>query len=316
MTYPTITSLPAAPQRSQDPDTFATTADTFVAALPNLVTEVNAAGDYIDNKTISVGNDFQGVYSAGTTYSTGQSVSFNNTFYLSLVDGNTGNTPDTSPSEWQEIPTSTIPDQSGNQGLFLTTDGNDLSWASAGGGLKSIQVFTSSGTWTKPTGINLVRVRLVGGGGGGESGNTGGGESGAAGGYSEKLIDVSAVSSVTVTVGSGGAGGSTASSTPAGNGGTSSFGSFCSASGGRQGTGVGSGSGGDLNVRGGGGGVVDNAEYNVGPVGGASYFGGGVGHNFSSTGSQGAYGSGGAHNDSGGDGADGISGVVIVEEYA
>ena len=103
MTFPTITDLPSAPQRTQTPDAFATTADTFVAALPDLVTEVNAAGDYIDEKTISVGNDFQGTYSAGTTYTTGQSVLYSELFYLSLVDSNTGNTPDTSPSQWVQI---------------------------------------------------------------------------------------------------------------------------------------------------------------------------------------------------------------------
>ena len=103
MTFPTITDLPSAPQRTQTPDAFATTADTFVAALPDLVTEVNTAGAYIDTKTVSVGNAFQGTYSAGTTYTTGQSVLYSDLFYLSLVDSNTGNTPDTSPSQWVGI---------------------------------------------------------------------------------------------------------------------------------------------------------------------------------------------------------------------
>ena len=103
MTFPTITDLPSAPQRTQTPDAFATTADTFVAALPDLVTEVNTAGAYIDTKTISVGNAFQVTYSAGTTYTTGQSVLYGSKFYLSLVDSNTGNTPDSSPSQWVEI---------------------------------------------------------------------------------------------------------------------------------------------------------------------------------------------------------------------
>jgi len=103
MTYPTITPLPDAPSRSQSPDDFSNTADTFVAALPDLVTDVNAAGAYIDEKTISVGNDFQGAYSAGTTYTTGQSVLYADLFFLSLVDSNTGNTPDSSPSQWVQI---------------------------------------------------------------------------------------------------------------------------------------------------------------------------------------------------------------------
>lgn len=43
-----MTPLPAAPQRDQDPATFATTADTFVAALPGFVTEANALEAAVD----------------------------------------------------------------------------------------------------------------------------------------------------------------------------------------------------------------------------------------------------------------------------
>lgn len=103
MTYPAITPLPAAPQRTQDPDAFANTADTFVAALPDLVTDVNAAGAYIDNKSILVGNNFKGTYSAGTTYLVGESVLSSSKYYVSLVNANTGNTPASSPVQWSEI---------------------------------------------------------------------------------------------------------------------------------------------------------------------------------------------------------------------
>ena len=40
----------------------------------------------------------------------------------------------------------------------------------ASSGFASMQVFTSSGTWTKPTGITLVKVTVVGAGGGGGGG--------------------------------------------------------------------------------------------------------------------------------------------------
>ena len=40
-------------------------------------------------------------------------------------------------------------------------------------GLTSQQVFTSSGTWTKPSGITKIKVYICGGGGGGGSGNSG-----------------------------------------------------------------------------------------------------------------------------------------------
>lgn len=321
MTYPTITPLPDAPSRSQDPDAFSSTADTFVAALPDLVTDVNAAGAYIDNKSIAVGNDFQGTYSAGTTYTTGQSVVYSDVYYLSLVDSNTGNTPDSSPSQWQEIPTSELPDQSGNSGLYLTTDGTDLSWGEAGGGgMKSMQVFTSSGTWTKPAGINLIRVRLVGGGGAGAISTSSNVTGGGAGGYAEEIIDVSAVATVSVTVGNAGASNGAA-------GGTSSFGAYLSATGGGGGnSGItatlggagGVGTGGTLNVYGGVG-DTNPDRGNGGGGGGASFFGGGNGSIARGAPSSFpfAYGAGGAGVDQDWSSANtgGAAGIVIVEEY-
>lgn len=79
-------------------------------------------------------------------------------------------------------------------------------------GLASVQVFTSSGTWTRPAGVKRIIVEVQGGGGGGGGSDTdgtayttGGGAAGAS--YGRSLIDVSAISTATVTVGTGGAGG-------------------------------------------------------------------------------------------------------------
>ena len=70
----------------------------------------------------------------------------------------------------------------------------------------TIQVFTSSGTWTKPTNCKKIKVTVTGGGGGGHNyGATGQGSSGGAGGTAIKIIDVTGVSSVAVTIGAGGA---------------------------------------------------------------------------------------------------------------
>tara|TARA_R110000796_G_scaffold88030_1_gene189506 strand:+ start:478 stop:1395 length:918 start_codon:yes stop_codon:yes gene_type:complete len=56
MAYPPITPLPAAPSRN-DPDNFSTEADAFVAALPALVTETNAAGVYTADQATAAAAD-------------------------------------------------------------------------------------------------------------------------------------------------------------------------------------------------------------------------------------------------------------------
>jgi len=88
------------------------------------------------------------------------------------------------------------------------------SLASSGGLQPYEQLFTSSGTWTKPSGVKNVEVEIVGGANGyNSSGYYGGG-----GGYWKGLVDVTGVGAVTVTVGSGGV--------TNGYGGNSSFGYF------------------------------------------------------------------------------------------
>lgn len=164
-----------------------------------------------------------------------------------------------------------MPSPSGNAGKILVSDGSNVAWQSVGPA--SMQVFSSSGTWTKPANIRRILVRLVGAGGGG----SGHGEGGGAGGYAEKIIDVSSISSVSVTVGVGGNGTFYAN---AGAGGTStSFGSYLSATAGNGANTTnqhcgglpGLGSGGDINHYGGGG---SGHEYYSGPVTGGSFFGG------------------------------------------
>lgn len=214
------------------------------------------------------------------------------------------------------------PSPSGHNGKFLkSNDGVTTTWEAVGP--SAIRVFTSSGTWTKPAGVTKVLVRLVGGGGAG----SGVGESGAAGGFAEKLIDVSSVSSVQVTVGLGSTG-STYYSGRSGNGSTTSFGSFCSATGGNGantshqhcGGLPGIGSGGDVNLYGGGG--NGHSYYGCGN-GGTSFFGGcgaagypqggNYAHNHSSHAGFGSGGSPGYHTSN--LGANGKDGVVVVYEF-
>ena len=91
-----------------------------------------------------------------------------------------------------------IPAQTGNSGKFLQSTGSGLQWAevSASTGIRSMQVWTSNGTWSRPSGVKSILVTVTGGGGGG----SGFQESGGAGGTSERVVDVTNVSSVLSTV--------------------------------------------------------------------------------------------------------------------
>ena len=199
-------------------------------------------------------------------------------------------------------------------GNFLRGDG---SWQSAGGGIVGVSTFTSSGTWTKATreaalGVTIKRVivEVVGGGGGGErSSSSSGYSNGGGGGYARKLIDVSTISSATVTVGAGGIG-RTGSNGVGTNGGNTiwSDGTNTITGGGGSGNGPpasgGTASGGDFNLRG--------KWGSTQGIGGDSFYGHG-----SADGNESVYGYGaggrGGYNANAGNGTDGI---VIVTEIA
>jgi hypothetical protein len=165
----------------------------------------------------------------------------------------------------------------GTAGNVLTSNGT--AWASttpapAYVGIRS-QRFTSSGTFTVPTGITSVKVTVTGGGGGGASGGgvgidaRGGGGGGTAVGY---LTGLTPGGSVSFTIGGGGTQALT-NGNPGGN-------SSCSGFVGNGGPG---GSNGGAEVTGGGGtssnGMVHNGFTSGDPVpqGGRSFFGNGFG---------------------------------------
>ncbi|UMI06115.1 hypothetical protein JJ465_12885 [Klebsiella pneumoniae] len=108
------------------------------------------------------------------------------------------------------------------------------------GRLLNVQVFTANGSVTKTAGAKKWKIRVLGGGGGSSAAPaTGTGQvsvsnGGGAGAYAEGIYDVSALSSATVTIGSGGVGG-TAISPYGGDGGTTSIGTLISAPGGKAG---------------------------------------------------------------------------------
>lgn len=94
----------------------------------------------------------------------------------------------------------------------------------------NMQVFTSSGSFTVPSGITKIEVELCGGGRGGSGVvGTNTGAAGHGGGFGKGVFTATAGSTHAVTVGAGGAGGGTAGGAA---GGTSSFGTLISATGG------------------------------------------------------------------------------------
>ncbi len=145
-------------------------------------------------------------------------------------------------------------------GVTLTNNGSSFGFD---GGLASVQTFTSSGTWTKPSGITKVIVEVQGAGGGGGYINHGGnnGGAGGGGGYSKKLIDVSSISTATITVGSAGSlGNSGARTGVAGGNSVWSDGTNTVTGGGGSG---GSGSGSNARHRGGDGGTASGGDLNI-----------------------------------------------------
>ena len=195
------------------------------------------------------------------------------------------------------------------------------------GGLLNVQIFENSSdhrdggsyTWTKSSSdVKKIRIQMVGAGGG----SAGHGENAGSGGYCEKLMDVTGINSASLTVGTGGHGRNWGQNGDGG--GSSSFGSYCSAGGGQgghhsghRGGHGGKGSGGDINARGGSG---SGHRANGGTQGAASYFGGGApGIHTSSVTHVGAPGAGGggthtSHN-SHQERRHGRAGIVIVWEY-
>jgi len=131
--------------------------------------------------------------------------------------------------------TSTLPDQSGNAGEYLKTNGTVATWEPIVSGINAAEVFASSGNWTCPAGVQKVLVTVVGGGGGGRgsAGAAGFGQPGGSGGYGSGVLTVTPGTVYTVTVGAGGNGG--AVNTAGSAGGTSTF-ETISATGGAGGT--------------------------------------------------------------------------------
>jgi hypothetical protein len=166
--------------------------------------------------------------------------------------------------------------------VSVFTNGNALQISA---GVPSFQAFGSSGTFVVPTNVTKIMVELWGGGGGGGSGYsyyTGGG--GGAGGYGWAVFNVTPGASYTVTTPADADGGV--------HGGTTSFGSLMSATGGSPGANATSGGDG----LGGAGGIATGGAVNFTSGSGFAGWAGGQG--------GGAW-RGGSGGGSGGDGSNG-----------
>lgn len=128
-------------------------------------------------------------------------------------------------------------DQSG-QIWVCTAAGSPGTWKSMSP--VNTQIFTSSGTWTKPAGVSLVLVDAISGGGGGQtSSGYDGGAGGGGGGRCQRLLPATAVGATeSIQVGAGGAVGA--------GGGNTAFGSHLVILGGEKGAGTINSSGGGI----------------------------------------------------------------------
>ena len=102
----------------------------------------------------------------------------------------------------------------GTSGQVLTSAGSSTpTWSTPAGGFSTIQLFTSSGTFTIPSGKTTVKVTVIGGGGQGGTGSGGGRDSlgfggGGGGAGISYLRSLTPGNTISVTVGAGGSGGS------------------------------------------------------------------------------------------------------------
>lgn len=176
-----------------------------------------------------------------------------------------------------------------------------------GGAFSNMQVFTTSGTWTKPADIDIkyYTVIAIGGGGGGSVAGTGFGSGGGGGGSFIVVVSAGQLSATeSIIVGSGGAGGGM--TVPGGTGGSSGIAGKLLASG---------GTGGNLNVGGSGGSTsilvpVVSQVTSVGGTGGSTSPGTGAGQVGTTTGaSRWAAGGGGGVFNTGVTGAGGAGGL-------
>ena len=209
----------------------------FTASNVNLASEVTGtlpvANGGTGATTFSSGQFLKGAGTSAVTTAATVALGSEVSGTLLVSNGGTGATSLTANNVLLGNGTSAVqvvaPSTTGN---ILTSNGT--TWTSAAPASQyagpNFQAFTSSGTFTVPTGITRLTVYVWGGGGGGAGVN--GGEGGFGLGI---LTGLTPGASITVTVGGGGAGGR--SGVAGSTGGTSSFDTYISCTGGGGATG-------------------------------------------------------------------------------
>jgi hypothetical protein len=199
MTKPQITLPGTPPDPLSAQPTFRATFYQHLLQLVAALEDANDLATWMNDASVIVQGaaNYRGDYSGSALYAIGESVSYSGGRYIKKTTASSGTIP-TNTTHWLKLP--------------------DLAPA-------DVQTFTSSGSWSKPTGVTFVKVELVGGGGGGAN-NTSSGNAcgGAGGGYSSKVFLASELSStVFFSIGAAGSGAVSQASGSGANGGTSSF---------------------------------------------------------------------------------------------
>jgi hypothetical protein len=151
MTIPTLTTLPVAPARTDPPATFVTRADAFLAAIVTFQGEMNTSIGAMNTDIAGVNTDATAaaasasaaassataaanaagaaLWVSGQAYAEGDAAISGVNYQTYRAETATSGTTDPSlDANWTAI-SGTFPDQSGNAGKYLTTDGTDASWA-------------------------------------------------------------------------------------------------------------------------------------------------------------------------------------------